>query len=90
MLNCQVSITLQEDFSLTYGRGMGLHKDYHVRQLMFGTGVTSGCGHFITAIRLQRAGRYRRVTCGGCSAAQKSHAPNPWLTWTSTTLSFCA
>lgn len=59
MLNCQVSIALQEDFSLSYGRGMGLHKDYHVRQLMFGTGVTSGCGHFITAIRLQRAGRYQ-------------------------------
>jgi hypothetical protein len=59
MINCQVSIALQEDFTLTYGRGTGLQKDYHVRQMMFGTGVTSGSGHFITAIRLQRAGRYQ-------------------------------
>lgn len=59
MINCQVSIALQEDFTLTYGRGTGFQKDYHVRQMMFGTGVTSGSGHFIIAIRLQRAGCYQ-------------------------------
>lgn len=59
LITCQVSIALQEDFTLTYVRGTGLQKDYHVRQMMFGTGATSGSGHFITAIRLQRAGRYQ-------------------------------
>ncbi len=59
MINCQVAIALQEDFTLTYGRGIGLQKDYHVHQLMFNTGVNSGGGHFITAIRLQRDGRYQ-------------------------------
>ncbi|KAL0036586.1 hypothetical protein WJX79_001677 [Trebouxia sp. C0005] len=30
---CHVAIALQEDFTLTYGRGIGLNKHYDVRQL---------------------------------------------------------
>ena len=56
MINCQVAIALQEEFTLTYSRDVRLQKEYHVRQLMFNTGGTSGGGHFITAIRVQSAG----------------------------------